>query len=1093
MRWLLAGFVAACLVTGAAEAVQAAPIAHAAAAPAAPIPTNAGDNGRDGWYPDEPGLSPATVQSGSFGELFSKQLNGDIYAQPIVSNGVLLVVTETDNIYGLSPATGAQIWTKNVGSPLPASALPCSDLSPNIGITGTPVVDSATGTAYVMAKTWDGAKATWKLHALDIHTGAERSGWPVTIAGNADNHPSVPFSPKTQLQRPGLLLLNGVVYAGFGSHCDISPYQGWVFGVSTTNHAITAKWVDTSGLDGAGIWQAGGGLISDGSNQLIVATGNAFGVNYGTSPVLGSHAPADLGEAVVRLTVQSNGQLKPTDFYIPADAAQLDSWDADLTSGAPIALPKQYFGTTAHSRLLTIIGKQGYLVTLDRDSLGGYRNGPSLSDKVVQKIGRYGGVWSRPAAWPGGGGYLWVPTSTGGGNIAGGAGHSGKLMAFKYAVDGNGNPGFTAPVESPDAFGAYSGAPIITSDGTDDGSGVVWIEWAANNLGQQAQLRAYKAIPSGGQLVQLGVWPIGNSTNFSSPGVSGNRIYVGTRGGQIKGFGYPVDQPFSYVGTDLGTTTVGTTVTKNITITAAYDLTLGAVSTTSVFTAGSPSRTTVPAGETATIPVTFAPTVPGAAGGTVVVATNKGTETIPVSGFGRWAGPHLTLSANAISFGGIVAGSSKSDSFALTNDGAQPLVVSSSTLSPSGQPFTLSGLPANGTSIAPGASVSVQVTFAPTQDGSYSAQLTFATNSGQPEQEQQIGFTGQAAAAPKLTINPSALSYGTVPIGQSSRKTFTLTNTGGTDLIITRSKPPITDGFSAVTQVPEGTTLTPGQSMTVSVQFKPTSLGAKTSSWQLNAEDGGGIRTVTFTGQGGSPVFSAQWLVNGTQCLQSTWPASHTVGAGGCAYVAGQAWSLNSAGHLVDGRSRACAAQSSGKVAVTTCNSTTAQKWTYNPATGHLVNGASSQCLTRTNSAISMTTCGTASSQKWSVKIPVSPHPISAKALVNRAWQRCLDAAASSHIADCAAVKSQIWTLDPFQRMRVASTGACLTPGSGGTVTVASCTGSGTQLWTFLSTGGLRNDSTGECLKAPGATKADNDPLVLASCTSDLRRLWRTA
>lgn len=1092
MRWLLAGLMAACLTAGSVEAAQAAPVAHAAAV-AAPIPTNAGDNGRDGWYPDEPGLSPATVQSSSFGQLFNKQLDGDIYAQPIVSNGVLLVVTETNNIYGLSPATGEQLWSKNVGPPLPATALPCSDLAPDIGITSTPVVDAATGTAYIMAKTWDGTNAVWKLHALDIHTGAERSGWPVTISGNADNHPSVAFNPKTQLQRPGLLLLNGAVYAAFGSHCDISPYQGWVFGVSTGTHAVTAKWVDTSGLDGAGIWQSGGGLISDGSNQIIVATGNAFGVNYGTTPVLGSNPPADLGEAVVRLTVQSNGQLKPTDFYIPADAAQLDSWDADLTSGGPIALPKQYFGTTAHSRLLTIIGKQGYLVTLDRDNLGGYRNGPSLSDKVVQKLGRYGGVWSRPAAWPGGGGYLWVPTSTGGGNIAGGAGHSGKLMAFKYAVDGNGNPGFTAPVESPDAFGAYSGSPVITSDGTDPDSGVVWIEWAANNLGQQAQLRAYKAIPSGGQLVQLGVWPIGNSTNFSSPGVSGNRIYVGTRGGQIKAFGYPVDQPFSYVGTDLGTATVGTTTTKNVTLTAAYDLTLGSISATGVFTAGTPSRTTIPAGETATIPVTFAPTVPGAAGGTVVVQTNKGTETIPVSGFGRWSGPHLSLSANAISFGGIVAGSSKSDSFALTNDGAQPLVIDDSTLSPTGQPFTLSGLPANGASIAPGDSVSVQVTFAPTQDGSYSAQLTFDTNSGQPAAERQIGFTGQAAGVPKLSIAPSALSYGTVPLGQSRNKTFTLTNTGGTDLIITRSKPPITDGFSAVTQVPEGTTLTPGESMTVTVAFTPTSLGTKTSSWQLNAEDGGGIRTVTFTGLGGSPVFSAKWLSNGTECLQSTWPASHTLSAGGCAYVAGQAWGLNSAGHLIDGRSRACVIQSHGRAKVASCNSTAAETWTYNPATGHLVNGASKQCLTRTNSTITTYTCGSRSSQRWSVRTPVSPHPISADALVNRAWQRCLDAGASSHIANCSVTKNQIWTLDPYQRMRVASTGACLSPGSNGLVTVSRCTGSGTQMWTYLSTLGLRNDSTGLCLKAPGATKADNDPLVLASCTSDPRRRWRLA
>src|SRR5256885_16883190 len=97
MRWLMAGLMAACLVAGAAEVVSAAPVANPAATTAAPIPTNAGDNGRDGWYPDEPGLSPATVQGGSFRELFSKQLSGDIYAPTIGSHGALVVVTETNH------------------------------------------------------------------------------------------------------------------------------------------------------------------------------------------------------------------------------------------------------------------------------------------------------------------------------------------------------------------------------------------------------------------------------------------------------------------------------------------------------------------------------------------------------------------------------------------------------------------------------------------------------------------------------------------------------------------------------------------------------------------------------------------------------------------------------------------------------------------------------------------------------------------------------------------------------------------------------------------------------------------------------------
>ena len=182
------------------------------------------------------------------------------------------------------------------------------------------------------------------MHALDITTGAERPGFPVVIAGTAANNHSIAFDATYHLQRPGLLLLNGVVYAAFGGHCDRPPYQGWVVGVSTANPHITTMWVaQPSGNDGAGIWQAGGALISDKPNSILLTTGNGHLSTPG--PVPGNTPPQDLSEAVVRLTVQNDGSLKPVDFFTPYDAPTLDEHDADFGSGGPVALPESYQGT----------------------------------------------------------------------------------------------------------------------------------------------------------------------------------------------------------------------------------------------------------------------------------------------------------------------------------------------------------------------------------------------------------------------------------------------------------------------------------------------------------------------------------------------------------------------------------------------------------------------------------------------------------------------------------------------------------------------------------------------------------------------------
>ena len=254
--------------------------------------TVSADTLRTGWDQNEPGLAPAQVASAGFGQLWSTAVDGQVYGQPVVAGSTVIVATENNNAYGLDAATGAVKWTVNFGPSWPASTIGCGDLVPNIGVTSTPVYDPGTGTVYLTAKVNDGADAQhphYYLHALNAATGAELPGWPVTIAGSPSNDPSKTFNAYSELQRPGLLLMGGSVYAAFGGHCDLGPYAGYVVGVNTSTKA-QSMWTDEAGSNSrsAGIWQVGGGLVSDGPGRIFFASGN--GVSPGVAP--GSSPPA---------------------------------------------------------------------------------------------------------------------------------------------------------------------------------------------------------------------------------------------------------------------------------------------------------------------------------------------------------------------------------------------------------------------------------------------------------------------------------------------------------------------------------------------------------------------------------------------------------------------------------------------------------------------------------------------------------------------------------------------------------------------------------------------------------------------------------
>jgi hypothetical protein len=809
--------------------------------------TNAGDDLRTGWYPGESSLTPELVSGGTFGQMWSSPVEGQVYAQPLLDNGTLVVATESNKVYGLNPATGALNWSKplDLGTPWNASDIGCGDLTPTIGVTATPVIDPATHIAYMTHKTYasgSSGPARWYMDAVSVASGAEEPGFPVQLSGKAQNAEGQTFQPTTQLQRPGLLLLEGVVYAAFGSSCDIPPWQGWVFGVSTGG-VVKARWVADQSGNGAGIWQSGAGLTSDGPGSILLSTGNG---EAPTTPAPGSSPPANLGESIVRLQVQADGSLKPTDFFAPFDAASLDTWDADFASGGVTGLPQEYFGTPTIPRLAVAVGKDGYVYLLNRDNLGGIGQGPSGSDKVVQRIGPYGGVWSRPGAWPGEGGWVYIPTASGG-NSAGGS--AGNLRVYQYGLSGTGSPTLSLRGTSSEAFGFGSSAPVITSDGTSPGSALVWIVWAPNGEGTGAQLRAYDPIPVNGEPVLRWSAPVGTSAKFAIPGVGAGRLYVGTRDGHVLAFGSPVTPVLSGPATTFPTTTIGSSSEKTLTLTANQEVELSSLASNSAqFTLGTPSPSlpaTLTAGQTIQIPITFKPTGTGPQAATVTAETSTGTKvSFALSGTGQTEAAKLEATPPLVTFEGTTVGGQRSESVTFRNVGGTALTVNEVHLPKA--PFHTEGAPAKGSTIASGASITVTVTFEPTEVGAFTDKIGLETTGG----NRTVGLSGSAGLPGVLQVSSEAIDYGQVADGGSASRTFTVANTGGTTILITKSKPPSGGAFTATTPLPEGTTIKPGESLTEEVRFAPTAPGVASGVWEINGEGSTKVHEVRFTGVG---------------------------------------------------------------------------------------------------------------------------------------------------------------------------------------------------------------------------------------------------
>jgi hypothetical protein len=870
--------------------------AAAAAQAAAPDVTTAGYNNlRDNWDPNEPALGPSAVHSAGFGKLFTTKLSGSVYAQPLVVKGTVIVTTEKANAYGINAASGAIEWSRSFGKPFRASTIGCSDLKPYLGSTSTPVVDPGTGTVYLTTRLQIGkgvAGGHWYLQALSASTGAELAGFPVEIKGTPSNTPGVLLNEGYSMQRPGLLLLNGVVYVAFASNCDIAPYRGIVAGLSAKTGALTTMWSDESGVgtdenSQAGIWQSGGGLVSNAANRIILASGN--GVS--PTPAASNAPPSTLSESLIGLTVGSNGLLTPSQFFSPSNAPTLDQNDEDFGSGGPVALPSEYFGTTSHPRLIVQVGKDGRIFLLDSENMGGFRQGPHSSDQVLQKLGPYGGVWGHPAVYGGQGGWVYVLESAGGG----------YLRALSYGLNGEGAPALTSAATSTESFGYTSGSPLVTSNGTTAGSAVVWGVYTsgATENGSGGRLRAYAATPTGGTLPLLWSAPIGLASKFSVPTAYEGRVYVGTRNGNLIAFGPSSAAALQAAPGEAGSVPVGQSGALSVPVTAAQNLTITGPITVAgeegvsgptagnrarkaktasksvrtprvktkrraVRTAGPktppptgsapvaagvfavqqpPVGTSIASGQSLALALTFTPAHAGPVDGLLSIPTSAGTETVSVSGYGT--APGLLVSAPPLAFDSVDTGAGgKTLSVTISNSWDRPETITG--YGEPGGPYTLSGLPAIGSVLAPRQSATASIHFDPTVAGSYPSALKVSTDGGAVT----LPLSGAAVTGfARLSVSSPVLDAGSVRLGGAQTVSFELGNSGSVPLTISRAIAPI-GAFTADDPIPEGLIIEPGTFLQQSVTFRPTERGAATGRYRFNSNTGQGYVTVKFTGKG---------------------------------------------------------------------------------------------------------------------------------------------------------------------------------------------------------------------------------------------------
>lgn len=496
---------------------------------------------RDGANTQEYALTTANVNTATFGKLFSCPVDGAVYAQPLwianlmvagVQRNVVFVATQHDSLYAFDADAGpcVQLWHSNLidtahGATTGELTVPAGvtgsgnlvgqgfgDITPEVGVTGTPVIDPATKILYVVSKSMNAAGTTFyqRLHAIDLATGNEKANSPILIAATfSDASGTVTFNSRQELQRAGLALVNGVVYIAWASHEDALPYHGWVisYGYGSTFTRL-GTFVVAPKTGYGGIWQSGAAPAADSANNLYFLTGNAkFDI-----------ANHEYGDSLVKLT----SGLSVASYFTPTNESANNLGDLDFGAGGAAVLADLPAGSPV-LHLLLGGGKDGALYVLNRDLLGAFGDANAVQRipfSAPQKIFATGAFWNnffylRPA--------------------------DGPLLAYHLDPAG---PTFTFSGQSRNGSFQFPGStPSVSANGTTNG--IVWDldnrKYCTNQslACGPAVLHAYDAT----NVAAAELWnsatavadTAGNAVKFTVPTVANSKVYVGTRGNNTGG------------------------------------------------------------------------------------------------------------------------------------------------------------------------------------------------------------------------------------------------------------------------------------------------------------------------------------------------------------------------------------------------------------------------------------------------------------------------------------------------------------------------------------------------------------------------------
>ncbi|KAL8837213.1 MAG: hypothetical protein Q9176_005844 [Flavoplaca citrina] len=849
-------------------------------------------------------MDPSVVGSAQFGELWQAKLPGNylnaleqIYSQPLVytlDDGIqyVFIATTQNNVYKINAKTGNIVASRNLHIPFETvEILPCTDINPLVGVTGTGVIDPTTDTWYLTAKTYDDqsgqvkglANGRYFFHAIDVNTLAEKGGFPKPLEGTlARNNPNRMFQGGIHLQRPALLLTGPYVYAGFASHCVQYNFTGWIMGWDKSSGDIVERFSTQGGPEpnktpGAGIWMSGGGLSTDNKGSMYFSTGNGYASQLSGVPVPGRQPPTALEEAVVNMKINDDGSLTVADFFMPWEKVQLDGADKDLGTTPFELLPPSTFNCPNAKRMGVVTGKSGKTYILNLDNLGGYQMGANKLDAIPQApIQNENSVYAGAGVYPLEGGYIYI-------NVIQYPTH-----VFKFSCDGSGNPAFTKVADTPEkaAYVLGVGHGTTTSLNGQAGTGLYWMTDVDGY-----NLRIYNAVPKNGVLELIKFLNIPGIGKFAKPVFGDGRAFVGSNRGIVYAFGSPVNLPLTCTTpNDFGKTSInGTSAVKTIQCQANVYTQVKSIALKdpkNFQISGLPSfPIDVETGKNISFQAVFKPVAPGPLSTDVSITTSQGdikfAPNTPVSlkGIGTSASPLLAVSPNVVTFNGVIvdqndAGATESVIF--SNLGDSSLTVQGlnySIISEKGAfvtpnktasgvqvgPFTFSNIP---TTIAGNAESIVKINFNPVTTGNFAVYVhvrtdggtkifdVFGTASSQPGALLEFEAADGSGRWIPYTFNNPPFTFGNVVQQKTKTLKMRLTNNGTASagaLSVTVSKPPF--GVTGIVgaqngaDLGEGTNLAAGESATAvlycSVPKSQVNVDSYngTASWVMNTGD----------------------------------------------------------------------------------------------------------------------------------------------------------------------------------------------------------------------------------------------------------------